>query len=166
MDSPRVCSNSCPLSRWCYLTISSSATLFSFNLSQHQGLFQWLALHIRWPKYWSVSFSISPARECLGLISFRIDCFDLLAVQASSPAPQVLLVDLRKAGPPFLPYSFVRFGSVGPAQTPGQGITYSRTRILGGTLTGHLPRDCQPQQTGWDGRGRNPLLLSQQQSRD
>ena len=42
--SPRVCSNSCPLSRWCYLTISSSATLFffAFNLFQHQGLFQWV----------------------------------------------------------------------------------------------------------------------------
>ena len=40
-----------------------------------------LALHIRWPKYWSFSFSISPSNECSGLISFRIDWFDLLAVQ-------------------------------------------------------------------------------------
>ena len=40
-----------------------------------------LALHIRWPKYWSISFSISPSNEYSGLISFRIDCFDLLAVQ-------------------------------------------------------------------------------------
>ena len=42
--SPRVCSNSCPLNWWCYLTISSSVTStpFAFNLSQHQGLFQWL----------------------------------------------------------------------------------------------------------------------------
>ena len=39
------------------------------------------ALHIRWPKYWSFSFSISPSNEYSGLISFRIDCFDLLAVQ-------------------------------------------------------------------------------------
>ena len=39
------------------------------------------ALHIRWPKYWSFSFSISPSKEYSGLISFRIDCFDLLAVQ-------------------------------------------------------------------------------------
>ena len=45
--------------------------------------------HIRWPKYWS--FSISPSNECSGLISFRTDWFDLLAVQRSlesSPAPQ------------------------------------------------------------------------------
>jgi len=41
------------------------------------------ALHIRWPKYWSFSFSISPSNECLGLISFRIDWFDLLAVQGT-----------------------------------------------------------------------------------
>ena len=40
-----------------------------------------LALRIRWPKYWSFSFSISPSNEYSGLISFRIDWFDLLAVQ-------------------------------------------------------------------------------------
>ena len=39
------------------------------------------ALHIRWPKYWSFSFSISPSNEYSGLISFRIDCLGLLAVQ-------------------------------------------------------------------------------------
>ena len=39
------------------------------------------ALHIRWPKYWSFSFSISPSNENSGLISFRIDWFDLSAVQ-------------------------------------------------------------------------------------
>ena len=52
------------------------------------------ALRIRWPKYWSFSFSISPSNEYSGLISFRIDWFDLLAVQGtdsqeSSPAPQL-----------------------------------------------------------------------------
>ena len=41
------------------------------------------ALHIRWPKYWSFSFSISPSNEHSGLISFRIDCFDLLAIQGT-----------------------------------------------------------------------------------
>ena len=40
-----------------------------------------LALHIRWPKYWSFSFTISPSNEYSGLISFRIDWFDFLAVQ-------------------------------------------------------------------------------------
>ena len=50
------------------------------------------ALHIRWPKYWSFSFSISPSNDYSKLISFRIDWFDLLAVQQTlkslSPAPQ------------------------------------------------------------------------------
>ena len=41
-----------------------------------------LVLHIRWPKYWSFSFSISPSNKYSGLISFRIDWFDLFAVQA------------------------------------------------------------------------------------
>ena len=42
-----------------------------------------LALHIRWPKYWSFSFSVSPSNEYSGLISFRIDWFDLLAVEGT-----------------------------------------------------------------------------------
>ena len=50
------------------------------------------ALHIRWPKYWSFSFSVSPFNEHPGLISFRMDWLDLLAVQGdsqeSSPTPQ------------------------------------------------------------------------------
>ena len=53
----------------------------AFNLSQHQGLSNESALRIRWSKYWSFSFSISPCNEYSVLISFRIDWFDLLAVQ-------------------------------------------------------------------------------------
>ena len=44
----------------------------TFNLSQHQGLFKWVLCN-RWPKYWSLSFSISASNEYSGLISFRID---------------------------------------------------------------------------------------------
>ena len=44
--------------------------------------------HMRWPKYWSFSFSIIPSKEHPGLISFRMDWLDLLAVQESSPTPQ------------------------------------------------------------------------------
>ena len=87
--TPRVCSNSCPLSRWCYLTISSPSPT-PFNLSHHQSLSNESAFHIGWPNYWS--FSTSPSTEYSGLISFRMDWFDLLAVQEisqeSSPAPQ------------------------------------------------------------------------------
>ena len=53
------------------------------NPSQHQSLFQWSALHMRWPKYWSFSFSSIPSKEHPGLISFRMDWFDLLAVQGN-----------------------------------------------------------------------------------
>ena len=84
---PRVCSISCPLTQWCHPTISSSVALFSscpqsflasgsFPMSQS-------ALCIRQPKYWSFSFSISPSNEYSELVSFRIDWFDLLAVQGT-----------------------------------------------------------------------------------
>ena len=46
------------------------------NPSQHQSLFNESTLHMRWPKYWSFSFSISPSKEHPGLISFRMDCKD------------------------------------------------------------------------------------------
>ena len=62
------------------LSLSSPA----FNLSQHQGLLKnESVLHFRWPKYWSFSFNISPSSEHPGLISFRMDWLDLLAVQGS-----------------------------------------------------------------------------------
>ena len=63
-----------------HLKLSPSSPAF-FNLSQHHGLFQWV--HIRWPKYWSFSFSISPSNECSGLVFCRIDKFDLLSVQGT-----------------------------------------------------------------------------------
>ena len=53
-------------------------------LLQHQGLFKWVSsLHIKWPKYWSFSFNISPSNEHPGLISFRTDWLDVLAVQGT-----------------------------------------------------------------------------------
>ena len=55
----------------------------TFNLSSIRVFSSESVLHIRWPKYWSFSFSISPSNEYSGLISFRIDCFDLLAVQGT-----------------------------------------------------------------------------------
>ena len=55
----------------------------ALNLSQHQVFSNELVLCITWPKDWSVSFSISPSNEYSGLISFRINWFDLLAVQGT-----------------------------------------------------------------------------------
>ena len=81
--SPGACSNSCPSSWWCHPTISSChpflllPSIFpSIRVFSNES-----ALHIRWPKYWSFSFSISPSNEYSGLISFGIDWLDLLAVQ-------------------------------------------------------------------------------------
>ena len=55
----------------------------ALNLSHHQGLINESALRIRWPKYWSFSFNISLFNEHSGLISFRMDWLDLLAVQGT-----------------------------------------------------------------------------------
>ena len=87
--SPEVCLKSCPLSWWCHLIISSSATLFSFCLQSFltSGFFFFfsneLVLCIRWPKHGSFSFSISPSNEYSGLIFFGIDQLDLLSVQGT-----------------------------------------------------------------------------------
>ena len=81
--TPRVYSNSCPLSWWCHPTISSSIVPFSSCLQSFpaSGSFQGVSSHIRWPKYWSFSFSISPFNEHSGLISFRMDWLALHIVQ-------------------------------------------------------------------------------------
>ena len=82
---PRVCSNSCPLSWWCYLTISSSVITFSSCPQSFpaSGFFPMSELFASQPKYWSFSFSISPSNEYSGLISFRIDWLDLFAVRGT-----------------------------------------------------------------------------------
>ena len=77
LPTPRVYSNSCPLSWWCHPTISSSVVPFSSHLQS----FPASVLCIRWPKSWSFSFNISSFNEYSGLISFRMDWLDLLAVQ-------------------------------------------------------------------------------------
>ena len=83
--TPRAYPNSCPLSRWYYPTISSSVVPFSSHLQSFQasGSSNESALCIRWPKYWRFSFNISPSNEHPGLISFRMDWLDLLAVQVT-----------------------------------------------------------------------------------
>ena len=81
----RACSNSCPLRQWCHPTISSSVGPLSSRLQYFpvRVLSNKSALPIRWPKYWSFSFSIRPSNEYSGLISFRMDWLDLLAVQGT-----------------------------------------------------------------------------------
>ena len=79
------CANSCPASWWCHPTISSSAVPFSSCLQSfhNQDLFQRVSTSHQVANYWRFSFSISPSNEYSGLISFRIDWLDLLAVQGT-----------------------------------------------------------------------------------
>ena len=93
---------SCPPVTWSLpklmpidLVIPSNHLLLSLspialNLSQHQGLFQWVTLCIRWPKHWSFSFSINPSNEYSGLICFTIGWISLPSkgLSRSPPAPQ------------------------------------------------------------------------------
>ena len=82
--TPRVYSNSCPLSWWCHPTISSSVIPFSSHCQSFPAIRVFSnesVLRIMWPEYWSFSFSISPSNEYSDLISFRMDWLDLLAVQ-------------------------------------------------------------------------------------
>ena len=91
--TPGACSNSCPSIWWCHPTISSCHPLFllpsvfpSIRVFSYESVFP-----IRWPMYWSFSFSISPSNEYSRLISFRIDWLDLLTVQVTlkeSSTPQ------------------------------------------------------------------------------
>ena len=83
--TPRAYSNSCPLSQWYHPTISSCCPLlFLPSVFPRIRVFSnESVLHIRWPKYWSFSLSISPSNEYSGLISFRMDWLDLLAVQGT-----------------------------------------------------------------------------------
>ena len=83
--TPGVYSDSCPLSQCCHPAISSSVATSppTFNLSQHRVFSNESVLHIRWTKYCSCSFSISPSNEYSGLISFTMDWLDLLAVQGT-----------------------------------------------------------------------------------
>ena len=84
-QTPWVYSNSSPLSQWCHPAISSCRPLLllpslfpSIRIFSSES-----ALHIRWSNYWSFSFNISPSNKYSGLIFFRTDWFDLLAVQGT-----------------------------------------------------------------------------------
>ena len=83
--SPRVCSTSCPLSQWfCFNhLILCCPLLFPLIFPSIKVFSNESVLCIRWPNYWSFRLSISPSSEYCGLISFRIDWFDLFTVQGT-----------------------------------------------------------------------------------
>ena len=85
LPTPGVYSNSSPWSQWCHPTVSSSRPLLllpsifpSIRVFSNES-----ALRIRWPKFWSFSFNVSFSNEHSGLISFRMDWLDFLAVQGT-----------------------------------------------------------------------------------
>ena len=89
-------------------------------------------LRIRWPKYWSLSFSISPSNEYSGLISFRMDWFDLLAVQGTLKS----LLQHHSSKASILQHSafFILQLSL-PYTTTGKTITLTRRTFVGKVMT-------------------------------
>ena len=90
------------------------------------------ALHIRWPKYWSFSFSISPSNEHSGLISFRIDWLDLLAVQGTLKS---LLQHHSSKASILWPSDFFIVQLSHPHMTTGKTITLTRWTFVGKVMS-------------------------------
>ena len=111
----------------------SSPSLPAFSLSQHQGLCSSESvLCIKWPKYWSFSFSISPSNEYSGLISFRMDWLHLLAVQG--PFKSLLQYHSSKAS--ILRHSaFFTVQLSHPYMTTGKTIALTRQTFVGKVMS-------------------------------
>ena len=125
--TPGVYSNSCPSSRWCHPAIRPLLLLPpippSIRVFSNES-----TLHMRWPKYWSFSFSISPSNEHPGLISFRMDWLDLLAVQG--PLKSLLQHHSSKAS--ILWHSaFFTVQLSHPYMTTGKTIALTRWTFVG-----------------------------------
>ena len=90
------------------------------------------SLHIRWPKYWSFSFSISPSNEYSGLISFRMDWFDLLAVQGTLKS---LLQHHSSKASVFQHSTFFMVQLLHPYMTTGKTIALTRLTFVGKAMS-------------------------------
>ena len=89
-------------------------------------------LRIRWPKYWSFSFSISPSKEYSGLISFRMDCLDLLSVQGTLKS----LLQHHSSKASILRHSiFFIVQLLHPYMTTGKVIALTRRTFLGKVMS-------------------------------
>ena len=126
---PGAYSNSCPLSQWCHSTISFCHPLLllpsifpSIRVFSNESV-----LRIRWPKYWSISFNISPSKEYSGMISFRMDWLDLIAVQGTlkslPPTPQFKSINS-------MAFSFLIFQLSHPYMTTGKTIALTRWTLV------------------------------------
>ena len=122
---------------WVSDAIQSSYPLLSpsppaLNLSQHQVFSNESVLHIRWPKYWDFSFSISPFNEYSGLISFRMDWLDLLAVQGTL---KILLQHHSSKASVFWHSAFFIVQLSHPYMTTGKAIPLTRWTFVGKVLS-------------------------------
>ena len=104
------------------LSVFSSIRVFSSEL----------ALHVRWPEYWSFSFSISPSNEYSGLISFRMDWFDLLSFQGTCKS---LLQDHSPKASMFRPAAFLTVQLSHSYMTTGKSIALTRRTFVGKVMS-------------------------------
>ena len=106
----------------------SYPSVSAFNLTQHQGFFQWVSSSIRSPKYWSFIFSISPFNEYSGLISFRMDWLDLLAVQGTF---KDLLQHCSSKASILQRSAFLIVQLSRPYTTTGKAVAFTRRTFVG-----------------------------------
>ena len=104
-------------------------------------------LHVRWPKYWSFSFSIIPSKEISGVISFRMDWLDLLAVQGTLKS---LLQHHSSKASVLWHSAFSTVQLSPPYMTTGKTIALTRRTLVGKVIPVHSEGD-QP----WDFFGKN-----------
>ena len=132
---PGLYSNSCPSSRWCHPAISSSVVPFSscplippsIRVFSNES-----TLHIRWPKYWSFSFSISHSNEHPGLISFRMDWLDLRVAQGTLKG---LLQHHSSKASIFQHSAFFTVQLSHPYMTTGKTIALTRWTFVGKVMS-------------------------------
>ena len=132
--TPRVHPDSRASSQWCHPAISSSVIPFSScpqSLPASESSNE-STLRMRWPKYWSFSFSIIPSKEIPGLISFRMDWWDLLAVQGTLKS----LLQHHGSKASFLQCSaFFRFQLSHLYMTTGKTIALARWTFVGKVMS-------------------------------
>ena len=132
--TPGLHPNPFPISRWCHPTILSSVIPFSpcpqspsIRVFSNQS-----ELCIRWPKYWSFSFNISSTNEHPGLITFRMDWLDLLAVQGTL---QSLFQHHNSKASIFRHSAFFRIQLSHPYMTTGKTIAFTRWTFVGKVMS-------------------------------
>ena len=130
--TPGVCPNSCPSSCRYHLTISTSVVPFSSCLQSFPTSRSFPMSQLRWPKYWSFSFNLSPSDEHPGLISFRMDWLDLLAVQGTLKS----LLQHHSSKASILQHSpFFMVCLSHPYMTTGKSIALTRWNFVGKVMS-------------------------------